>query len=106
MVGVAPPLSRGSSRPVSPGGSRWSRLRHPGTLFWRPFSARTPACWKPPLHDIGYAPDLAVTDLYQLDGARYLRDAERADTLCAGWLPITPMPSSKPANTDLLRSWA
>jgi hypothetical protein len=53
----------------------------PGHAVWRPFSARTPACWKPPLHDIGYAPDLAVTDLYQLDGARYLRDAERADTI-------------------------
>jgi putative nucleotidyltransferase with HDIG domain len=30
------------------------------------------AAW---LHDIGYAPDLAVTGLHQLDGARYLRDA-------------------------------
>jgi len=36
------------------------------------------AAW---LHDVGYAPDLAVTSLHQLDGARYLRDAPHADTL-------------------------
>ena len=36
------------------------------------------AAW---LHDVGYAPDLAVTGLHQLDGARYLRDAQRADTI-------------------------
>src|SRR6185295_16873388 len=36
------------------------------------------AAW---LHDVGYAPDLAVTGLHQLDGARYLRDAEGADTI-------------------------
>jgi hypothetical protein len=33
------------------------------------------AAW---LHDIGYAPGLAVTGLHQLDGARYLRDARHA----------------------------
>ncbi|MGH3196171.1 MAG: HD domain-containing protein [Streptosporangiaceae bacterium] len=33
------------------------------------------------LHDIGYAPDLAATGLHALDGARYLRDAQHADTL-------------------------
>jgi HD domain len=33
------------------------------------------AAW---LHDIGYAPGLAVTGLHQLDGARYLRDAQHA----------------------------
>jgi hypothetical protein len=33
------------------------------------------------LHDAGYAPDLAVTGLHQLDGARYLRDAQDADTM-------------------------
>ena len=33
------------------------------------------------LHDIGYAPDLAITGLHQLDGARYLRDAQHADAL-------------------------
>jgi putative nucleotidyltransferase with HDIG domain len=31
------------------------------------------------LHDIGYAPDLAETGFHPLDGARYLRDVERAD---------------------------
>ena len=38
------------------------------------------AAW---LHDIGYAPGLATTGLHQLDGARYLRDAQHTDaTLC------------------------
>ena len=36
------------------------------------------AAW---LHDIGYAPSLATTGLHQLDGARYLRDAQRADAM-------------------------
>jgi hypothetical protein len=36
------------------------------------------AAW---LNDIGYAPDLAVTGLHALDGARYLRDAQHADTM-------------------------
>src|SRR6266516_3223577 len=36
------------------------------------------AAW---LHDIGYAPDLTVTGLHALDGARYLRDAQHADTM-------------------------
>ena len=36
------------------------------------------AAW---LHDIGYAPDLAVTGLHALDGARYLRDAQHADVM-------------------------
>jgi HD domain len=36
------------------------------------------AAW---LHDIGYAPGLAVTGLHALDGARYLRDAAHADPL-------------------------
>jgi hypothetical protein len=36
------------------------------------------AAW---LHDIGYAPDLVVTGMHQLDGARYLRDVARADDL-------------------------
>jgi predicted hydrolase (HD superfamily) len=38
------------------------------------------AAW---LHDIGYSPILADTGFHPLDGARYLRDVERADaTLC------------------------
>src|SRR5579862_9609937 len=36
------------------------------------------AAW---LHDIGYSPALAVTGLHALDGARYLRDAQHADTM-------------------------
>jgi putative nucleotidyltransferase with HDIG domain len=36
------------------------------------------AAW---LHDIGYTPDLAVTGLHALDGARYLRDAHHADAM-------------------------
>src|SRR5216684_3221844 len=36
------------------------------------------AAW---LHDIGYAPDLAITGLHQLDGARYLRDVQHADAM-------------------------
>ena len=36
------------------------------------------AAW---LHDIGYAPGLAVTGLHALDGARYLRDVQHADAL-------------------------
>jgi HD superfamily phosphodiesterase len=54
------------------------------------------AAW---LHDIGYAPGLAVTGLHALDGARYLRDAGHADApCCAAWSRTTPAPSSKPAN--------
>jgi predicted hydrolase (HD superfamily) len=38
------------------------------------------AAW---LHDIGYAPDLVDTGFHPLDGARYLRDVEHADSrLC------------------------
>jgi hypothetical protein len=33
------------------------------------------------LHDIGYVPSLATTGLHSLDGARYLRDARRADAM-------------------------
>ena len=36
------------------------------------------AAW---LHDIGYAPALVVTGLHQLDGARYLRDVQHANTM-------------------------
>jgi HD domain len=35
------------------------------------------AAW---LHDIGYAPELADTGFHPLDGARYLRDIEHANT--------------------------
>jgi putative nucleotidyltransferase with HDIG domain len=36
------------------------------------------AAW---LHDIGYAPALTLTGLHQLEGARYLRDAQHPDAL-------------------------
>ncbi len=36
------------------------------------------AAW---LHDIGYAPGLAVTGFHPLDGARYLRDAQNTGTM-------------------------
>jgi putative nucleotidyltransferase with HDIG domain len=36
------------------------------------------AAW---LHDIGYLPELAATRLHGLDGARYLRDVQRADPM-------------------------
>ena len=36
------------------------------------------AAW---LHDIGYSPGIAVTGFHPLDGARHLRDAERANQL-------------------------
>jgi hypothetical protein len=36
------------------------------------------AAW---LHDIGYLPNLATTGLHGLDGARYLRDVQRADPM-------------------------
>jgi HD domain len=36
------------------------------------------AAW---LHDIGYSPDLVVTGLHSLDGARYLRDTQHADAM-------------------------
>jgi putative nucleotidyltransferase with HDIG domain len=36
------------------------------------------AAW---LHDIGYAAGLETTGLHQLDGARYLRDAQHADAM-------------------------
>ncbi|MFD5089702.1 HD domain-containing protein [Amycolatopsis thailandensis] len=35
------------------------------------------------VHDIGYAEDLAVTGLHALDGARYLREVEAPERLCA-----------------------
>ncbi|MEU8241793.1 HD domain-containing protein [Actinoplanes missouriensis] len=41
-------------------------------------AALVSAAW---LHDVGYAPDLVVTGMHQLDGARYLRDVAQADEL-------------------------
>ena len=36
------------------------------------------AAW---LHDIGYTPDVVVTGLHGLHGARYLRDVQHADPM-------------------------
>jgi len=59
--------------------SRASPRKH-GT--WHRFSARTPICWKPPRGCTTSAtPGLATTSLHQLDGARYLRDAQHADAM-------------------------
>lgn len=33
------------------------------------------------LHDVGYAPRLAVTGFHPVDGAGFLRDDHRADTM-------------------------
>jgi putative nucleotidyltransferase with HDIG domain len=41
-------------------------------------NALVSAAW---LHDVGYAPDLVVTGMHQLDGARYLRDVAGADEI-------------------------
>jgi hypothetical protein len=65
----------------SPAGERTSRASPPGHAALTMFPALTPisleaAGW---LHDIGYAPGLAATGLYPLDGARYLRDALHTD---------------------------
>ena len=56
------------------------------------------AAW---LHDIGYAPGLAVAGLHALDGARYLRDAQHADAMLCRLSPISPAPLSKRKNADL-----
>ena len=61
------------------------------------------AAW---LHDIGYAPDLNVTGLHALDGARYLRDAQHADGMLCRLVAHHSCAIVKPANADLLRSWA
>jgi hypothetical protein len=45
--------------------------------FWAA-PAKRDAAW---LHDIGYTPDLALTGLHALDGARYLRDPQHADAM-------------------------
>jgi putative nucleotidyltransferase with HDIG domain len=55
------------------------------------------AAW---LHDIGYAPGLAVTGFHPLDGARYLRDTQHAGTMLCRLVATTPAPSSKPKNAD------
>ena len=73
---AAPPRT-----PAPPLGARPRRRRagaQPGTVLGTEAGLLEAAAW---LHDIGYVPDLAVTDLHAFDGARYLRDAHQADAL-------------------------
>jgi putative nucleotidyltransferase with HDIG domain len=65
--------------------TRWSHSQGVGRkaeavahLVGADASALVSAAW---LHDVGYAPDLVVTGMHQLDGARYLRDVAHADDL-------------------------
>src|SRR5580704_11248806 len=60
------------------------------------------AAW---LHDIGYIPDLAVTGLHALDGARYLRDAHQADARLCGLVAHHSYAWSKRKNGDLPTYW-
>ena len=55
------------------------------------------AAW---LHDIGYAPGLAVTGLHHSMAPGTCATPSTPTPCCAGWSPITPAPSSKPANAD------
>jgi hypothetical protein len=54
------------------------RARSPAPVLGTDADLLEAAAW---LHDIGYAPSLATTGLHQLDGARYLRDAQHADAM-------------------------
>ena len=55
-----------------------SRLRSLAPILGADADLLEAAAW---VHDIGYAPGLAATSLHQLDGARYLRDAQHADAM-------------------------
>ena len=55
------------------------------------------AAW---LHDIGYAPGLTVTGLHHSTAPGTCATPSTPTPCCAGWSPITPAPSSKPANAD------
>src|SRR3954451_1292946 len=67
-----------SERLLAPLGRRWRHVegvaRRAGTLSSLASAAERPAvvtaAW---LHDVGYAPEIVVTGLHPLDGARYLR---------------------------------
>jgi putative nucleotidyltransferase with HDIG domain len=76
------------SRPATPPESpprRWAhvqgvaaRARDLASILGADDDLLEAAAW---LHDIGYAPGLAVTGLHALNGARYLRDAQHADAM-------------------------
>ena len=54
------------------------RARSLGAVLGADADLLEAAAW---LHDIDYTPGLAVTGLHPPDGARYLRDAQHADTM-------------------------
>jgi hypothetical protein len=53
-----------------------AQARQLGSILGTDAELVTAAAW---LHDIGYAPAVCDTGFHPLDGARYLRDVERAD---------------------------
>jgi putative nucleotidyltransferase with HDIG domain len=55
-----------------------ARARHLAPVLGQDANLIEAAAW---LHDIGYAPELGMTGFHPLDGARYLRDIQRADPL-------------------------
>ena len=63
------------------------------------------AAW---LHDIGYAPDLAVTGLHALDGARYLRDVHHATPCCPTGRPslLRHLRSRRNADSPTSSAWS
>ena len=69
----SPPPSLGTR----PGAA--ARARSLATVLGADANLVEAAAWL--LHDIDYAPNLVVTGLHALDGARYLRDARYADTM-------------------------
>jgi len=70
-------------KPPPPLGTRPRRRRPPGhaalaSVLGADADLLEAAAW---LHDIGYTPDLAVTGLHALDGARYLRDTQHTHAM-------------------------
>src|SRR5712692_11421958 len=68
-----------SERLLSPLGARWSHVRQVGEQARRiahvvPLADRDLLVAAAYLHDVGYAPALAVTGFHPLDGARWIRD--------------------------------
>jgi hypothetical protein len=64
--------------PLGPCPGRRRACTHLASVLGADADLLEAAAW---LHDIGYAPGLATTGLHQLDGARYLRDAQHADAM-------------------------
>jgi putative nucleotidyltransferase with HDIG domain len=71
-----------AERFLSPLGRRWSHVRQVAEQARRiagavPVGDRDLLVAAAYLHDVGYAPDLAVTGFHPLDGARWVRDQGR-----------------------------